>query len=71
MDHDLANQRTRDKSATRKRQKPMGIMFGGQRIRSATWNDVIGMARNGFAVIRDGTDIRLCWSEAFETEALQ
>jgi|CXWL01.1.fsa_nt_gi hypothetical protein len=71
MDHDLANQRMRGKPATHKRKKPMGIIFGGQRIRSATWDDVIGMARNGFAVIRDGTDIRLCWSEAFETEAMQ
>lgn len=67
----IANPCPRGKPATGKRNQPMGIILGGQRVRRATWDDVIRMARNGYSVIRDGADVRLCWSEAFETEVLQ
>ena len=68
----LSNQCRCGKSATRKNiQPPVGIILGPHRIRTSGWADVCTMARNGYAVIRDGADIRLCWSEAFETGVLQ
>lgn len=70
MQSNLANQPTCDKSATVKRNQKVGIILGCQRL-NGNWQDVLAMARNGYAVIRDGADVRLMWSAAFETEVLQ
>ena len=66
----LPNQPACGKGATRKRNRKVGIILGCQRM-TGTWRDVIAMARNGYAVIREGRDVRLVWSEAFETGAVQ
>ena len=67
----IANQDARGNTATRQDKSGLGIILGPHRIRG-TWADVCAMARNGYAVVRDGLDVRLVLSEAFETsEVLQ
>ena len=66
----LAPPASRDNCATVKTEKSMGIIIGCQRIRG-TWETVNAMARNGYAVVRDGRDVRLIWSEAFEQWGIQ
>ena len=70
MEQSIANHADCDKSATVKRNQNVGIILGCQRM-NGNWQDVCAMARNGYAVIRDGLDVRLIWSGAFETEAVQ
>ena len=48
----LPNQPACGKGATRKRNRKVGIILGCQRM-TGTWRDVIAMARNGYAVIRE------------------
>ena len=66
----IPNQAVCGKVATRKRNRKVGIILGCQRM-TGTWSDVCCMARDGQAVIRDGRDVRLVWSEAFEVGGYQ
>lgn len=49
----------------------MGIVLGCQRLRRATWEDAIGIVRNGAGYVRQGSDLILINSEAFETAVYQ
>lgn len=66
----LANHLDSGKRATRKRNRKVGIILGCQRMKG-TWRDVLTMVPDGYAVIRDGRDVRLVWSEAFEVGGYQ
>ena len=47
------------------------VILGPHRLRGSNWAEVLAMARNGYAIIRSGRDVRLCWSGAYETDELQ
>ncbi len=44
----------------------MGIVVGPHRMRAATWEDAIGLVRNGAGYVRDGGDLRHITSDAYE-----
>jgi len=70
MDKHISNHAVCGKTATRKRNRKLGIIIGCQRM-MGTWEHVALMCRNGLGVVRDGRAVRIIASEAYETWRLQ
>lgn len=47
------------------------IIIGCQCLRRSTWEDALGIARNGSGYVRLGRHLIWCWSESWEAGALQ
>ena len=66
----IPNHAARGKRATRQAKTFVCIIIGCQRLHT-DWADALAIACNGAGYVRDGADLRLIHSEAFEQWVMQ